>query len=63
MEAMSAQEIHDVAETDLSDFEEVKKPAEIRTAVMKSKSIHLKDMLGATAYLESTADPIPYPSD
>ena len=63
MEAMSAQEIHDVAETALSDFEEVKGPAEIRTAVMKSVGIHLKDMLGATAYLESAANPIPYPSD
>ena len=63
MEAMSAQEIHDVADTALTEFEEVKGPIEIQTVVMRSVGIHLKELIGATAYLESTADPIPYPSD
>ena len=63
MAAMSAQEIHDVAEVALTSFEEVKGPLEIRTAVMKSIGIHPKDLVGAAAYLETASDPIPYPSD
>ena len=30
---------------------------------MKSIGIHLKDLVGAAAYLETASDPIPYPSD
>ena len=63
MIAMSAQEIHDIAEVALSSFEEVKGPLEIRTAVMKSIGIHPKDLVGAAVYLETACDPIPYPSD
>ena len=63
MAAMSAQEIHDVAEVALASFEEVKGPLEIRTAVMKSIGIHPKDLVGAAVYLETASDPIPYPSD
>ena len=63
MVAMSAQEIHDVAEVALASFEEVKGPLEIRTAVMKSIGIHPKDLVGAAVYLETASDPIPYPSD
>ena len=63
MASMSSQEKHDVAEVALSSFEEVKGPLEVRTAVMKSIGIHPKDLVGAAAYLETAADPIPFPSD
>ena len=63
MERMSAQEFHNVAETALSDFKEIKGPVKIRAAVLKSVGIHIKDMFGATAHLESAVDPIQYPSE
>ena len=63
MERMSTQEFHDVAETALSDFEKLKGPVEVRSAVLKSIGIHIKDMLGATAHLESAVHPIQYPCE
>ena len=30
---------------------------------MRSVGIHLKELIGAAAYLNSAFDPIPYPSD
>ena len=63
MVALSAQEIHDIAEVALTEFESVKGPIEIRTVVMRSVGIHLKELIGAAAYLNNASDPIPYPSE
>ena len=63
MAAVSAQEIHDVAEVALTSFEEVKGPLEVQTAVMESTGIHPKDLSSAAVYMETASDPIPYPSD
>ena len=60
---MSTQEFHDVAETALSDFEKLKGPEEVRSVVLKSVSIHIKDMLAATAHLEGAVHPIQYPCE
>ena len=62
MVALSSKEIIGIAETALSNFEEVKGPLELRVAIMKSIGLHPKDLAGATVYLETAADPIPYPS-
>ena len=63
MERQSDQEFHDVAETALSDFDKLKGPVEVRSAVLKSVGIHIKDMLGATAHLEGTDLPIQFPCE
>ena len=63
MEKLAEQEFHDVAETGLSDFEKFKEPVEIRTAVLKSVSIHMKHMIGATAHLEGAKLPIRHPAE
>ena len=63
MAALSAQEIHDIAEVALTEFESVKGPIEIRTVVMRSVGIHLKELIGSAAYLNNTSDPFPYPSE
>ena len=63
MEAMSAKEILEIAELALAFYEEVKGPLENRTLVMKSIGLHPKDLMAAAAYLETSANPIPYPSD
>ena len=63
MVALSAQEIHDIAEVALTEFESDKGPIEIRTVVMRSVGIHLKELIGAAAYLNNASDPIPYPSE
>ena len=62
MVALSSKEILGITETALSNFEEVKGPLELRVAIMKSIGLHPKDLAGATVYLETAADPIPYPT-
>ena len=62
MEAMSAKEILEIAELALTFYDEVKGPLENRILVMKSIGLHPKDLTAAAAYLETSADPIPYPS-
>ena len=63
MEKLAEQEFHDVAETTLSDFEKLKGPVEIRTAVLKSIGIHMKHMIGATAHLEGAKLSIRHPTE
>ena len=62
MEAMSATDILEIAELALTFYDEVKGPLENRILVMKSIGLHPKDLKAAAAYLETSADPIPYPS-
>ena len=63
LEAMSDKEILEVAELAITFYDEVKGPLETRTMVMKAIGLHPKDLRAAAAYLETAADPIPYPSD
>ena len=63
MERLSDQEFHDVAEMALSDFKKLKEPVEVKSAVLKSVGIHIKDMLGATAHLEGADLSIKYPCE
>ena len=62
MEAMSTKETLEIAELALKFYDEVKGPLENRVLVMKSIGLHPKDMNAAAAYLETSADPIPYPT-
>ena len=62
MEAMSTKETMEIAELALKIYDEVKGPLENRVLVMKSIGLHPKDMNAAAAYLETSADPIPYPT-
>ena len=62
MVALSFKEILGIAETALSNFDEIKGPLELRVAIMKSIGLHPKDLAAATVFLETAADPVPCPS-
>ena len=61
MAAMSAQEVHDIAEVALSSFEEFKGPLDTKTALMKSIGLHPKDLAAAAVYLVYSLRPDPLP--
>ena len=58
MEKLEEQVYHDIGETALADFETLKGPIETRTALLKSCNVHMKDLIGAVAYLPNTRLPL-----
>ena len=62
MHAMSASEPTTLAETVLQHYDDLKGPLENRITVLKALGIHLRDLTSAAAYLETSSDPIPWPS-
>ena len=49
-------------ETMVANFEKYKCPTEIKSSILKSIGLHLKDMKGSTAYLANTVPPVRKPS-
>ena len=58
MEKLEEQVYHDIGETALADFETLKGPIETRTALLKSCNVHMKDLIGAAAYIPNTRLPL-----
>ena len=48
----------DVAETMLTDFEKFKYPTEIKSSILKACGLHVKDLIGISAYLVNARTPI-----
>ena len=47
----------------MTDFEKLKCPTEIKSAILKAWGLHVKDLIGSTAYLTSVLLPIRLPSE
>ena len=62
MIALSFREVLRIAESAMSNFEEVKGSPELRVSIMKAVGIHPKDVAAAIVYLETAKDPIPCPT-
>ena len=63
LEKLQEQQYQDVAETALTEFEKLKCPTEINSAVLKACGLHVKDLMGSTAYLANAVTPILLPSE
>ena len=62
MNAMSAREPTDIAESTLQHYDDIKGLLENRITVLKALGVHLHDLTSAAAYLVTASDPIPLPT-
>ena len=63
LEKLQEQQYQDVAETAMAEFKKLKRPMEIRAAVLKACRLHVKDLIGSIAHLTSVFLPIQHPSE
>ena len=63
LDKLKEQQYQDVLETALTKFEKLKCPTEIKPAVLKACGLHVKDLIGSTAYLTNVVTPILLPSE
>ena len=63
LEKLQEQQYQDVAKTALTDFEKLKCPTEIKSAILKACGLHVKGLIGSTAYLTNVLLPIQLPSE
>ena len=62
MTALSFKEVLRIAESAMSNFEEVKGSPELRVSIMKAIGLHPKDVAATTVYLVTAKDPISCPT-
>ena len=63
LDKLKEQQYQDVAKTALTDFEKLKCPTEIKSAILKACGLHVKGLIGSTAYLTNVLLPIQLPSE